>query len=590
MSGADGARKAPELSVVAPAFNQAETIEATLTEILRRLDARGLDFELIVVSDGSHDDTYAAARRVTDPRVQVLDYDRNLGKGFAVRTGSLAARGEWVAWIDSDLDLDPSRVADFLARAREEDLDVVVGSKRHPDSEVEYPRRRRVYSWLYQRLVRVLFSLDVRDTQVGMKLLRREVLERVLPVVLVKRYAFDLEVLAVSRHFGFGRIVESPITLEYQFTGSGVGWRAIVHALWDTAAVFYRLRLRRYYDRQRAFSDRVAPARDAPQDASLTVVSAPSVLDVEGVQRASALARSLPAGGRVIVVAERVEGEHPSVPGLSVIELPERRAAARLRRGAELARTDLIALLGPDARPGGGWAAAGVALLADPSVGIVAGPVVPRLGDDLREGAAAILTESRLGVGAASLRSSVGRMHEVREFPVVNLFVRRGLLLQAIEDGDALDDDLCGSIRRRSGLTAIFCPDAIATTRPTRLFRPYLRHIHGIGIDRGARFALRRMMRGRYLAPVGLVVGALVGIPAIVVGGPWALAWSAAMGLYALSLLGLGALTFLMHRRARLSLLVMAGAVTSHIAFGLGLLRGLGRRRAGSSQLSPAPR
>ena len=98
---------------------------------------------------------------------------------------------------------------------------MVVGSKRHPDSDVAYPTRRRVYSWLYQMLVRILFSLDIRDTQVGMKLFRREVLDDVLPVVLVKRYAFDLEVLAVSRHFGHGRIAESPITLEYQFTGSG---------------------------------------------------------------------------------------------------------------------------------------------------------------------------------------------------------------------------------------------------------------------------------------------------------------------------------------------------------------------------------
>ena len=596
MSGGGGADYAggrmPELSVVAPAFNQAGTIEETLGEILRRLDARSLDFEMIVVSDGSRDDTFDAALRVAgrDARVRVLDYDRNLGKGFAVRTGSLAARGEWVAWIDSDLDLDPSRVADFLARARGERLDIVVGSKRHPDSDVAYPTRRRIYSWLYQKLVRVLFSLDVRDTQVGMKLFRREVLDQVLPVVLVKRYAFDLEVLAVSRHFGFGRIAESPITLEYQFTGSGVGWRAIANALWDTAAVFHRLRVRRYYDRQRRLSERVARPGSSEPPPGLTVISAPATLDAAGGRRMVALARSLPAGASVIVVTGGVEGGRPRVPGLSIVETPERREAGRLRMGAELAQTDLVGLIAADARPSGGWAAAVLSLLADPAVGIVVGPTVPRLGDDLREDAAGILSESRLGVGGARVRASVGRMHEFRDFPVANVVTRRSLLVDALRRGVELDDGLCGDLARRSGLLALYSPDAVVTTRPSRLFGPYLRRVHGIGIDRGTHFSLRRMMRGRYLAPVGLVALGALGVPAALAGGPWIIAWSAVLATYVLSLLGFGALTFVLHRRPRLTLLVMAGAASSHLAFGLGVVRGaLRRRRTTAAGFSPAP-
>ena len=583
----------PVLSIVAPAFNQASTIEATLREILRRLDSRGLDFELIVVSDGSRDDTFGAARRLeaSDPRVRVIGYDRNLGKGFAVRTGSLAARGAWVAWIDSDLDLDPSRVADFLARAQAEDLDVVVGSKRHPDSDVVYPGRRRAYSWLYQLLVRGLFSLDVRDTQVGMKLFRREVLDRVLPVVLVKRYAFDLEVLAVARHFGFRRIVESPITLHYRFTGSGVGWRAIANALWDTAAVFYRLRLRRYYDRQRRFCDRVARAEPGEMVASLTVVSAPDVLDEAGGRAMEELTRGLPEGGAVVVVTGAVEGRRPEAPGLSIVETPERREAERLRRGVQMSRTELVALIAADARPSGGWAASALALLADPSVGTVVGPTVPRLSDDMRQGAAGILAESRLGVGGARARSSVGPMQEVREYPLSNLVTRRALLEKALADGDDLDDALCGSICRRSGLLGIFSPDAVVTTSQDRLFGPYLQHIHGIGIDRGEHFSPRRILRAQYLAPVALIGAIALGIPAAALGGEWIMAWAGLMGVYALGLAGFGVLTFLLHRRLRLTLLVVAGAACSHLAFGLGVLRGvLRRRRSPSSELSPAPR
>ena len=219
---------------------------------------------MVVVSDGSSDDTHAEAAALDDERVRALRYDRNMGKGYALRTGSAAATGEWIAWVDSDLDLDPGRIEAFLATAKDQRLDVVVGSKRHPESEVTYPTRRRVYSWLYQQLVRAMFSLDVRDTQVGMKLFRREVLDEVLPVVLVKRYAFDLEILAVARSFGFERIAEAPIRLEYQFTASGVNPRAIAQALWDTAAVFYRLRLLRFYERRRVLAHRVAAHRPDP--------------------------------------------------------------------------------------------------------------------------------------------------------------------------------------------------------------------------------------------------------------------------------------------------------------------------------------
>ena len=76
-----------------------------------------------------------------------------------------------------------------------------------------------VSSWLYQQLVRLLFRLEVRDTQVGLKVFRREVAEQVLPLLLVKRFAFDLELLAVARAFGFDRIRELPIRLDYRFSG-----------------------------------------------------------------------------------------------------------------------------------------------------------------------------------------------------------------------------------------------------------------------------------------------------------------------------------------------------------------------------------
>jgi alpha-galactosidase len=103
-------------------------------------------------------------------------------------------------------------------------------------------------SFVYQVLVAALFTINVKDTQTGLKLFRRQVLQATLPRVLVKRYAFDLELLVVAHHLGYRRVVEAPITIEEQFATT-TNLAAAARVLVDTAAIFYRLRILKYYDR-----------------------------------------------------------------------------------------------------------------------------------------------------------------------------------------------------------------------------------------------------------------------------------------------------------------------------------------------------
>ena len=100
-------------------------------------------------------------------------------------------------------------------------------------------------------MIRLLFSLNVRDTQTGLKLFRRDVLLDVVPLLAVKGFAFDLELLVVSTKLGHTKIIEAPIDLAYQFE-STVDLHAVWRILWDTAAIFYRLRILKYYDRRAA--------------------------------------------------------------------------------------------------------------------------------------------------------------------------------------------------------------------------------------------------------------------------------------------------------------------------------------------------
>jgi glycosyltransferase involved in cell wall biosynthesis len=244
------------LSILMPAYNEAQSIAENVCETVETMRALGIDFEIVVVDDGSLDGTHTAAGnalRTWPDYVRVVRCARNEGKGNALICGTGYSKGDYVAFLDADMDLHPEQLARFFAIMKASDADAVIGSKFHPDSKVDYPFVRRVYSLFYYMLVRALFGLPVRDTQTGIKLFKRPVLEYVLPRILVKRFAFDLELLANVHHFGF-RIVEAPVTLNFQRVCSRLRLPAVWNVLLDTLAIFYRMRILRYYDRPERFT------------------------------------------------------------------------------------------------------------------------------------------------------------------------------------------------------------------------------------------------------------------------------------------------------------------------------------------------
>ena len=238
------------LSVIVPAYKQGRTIEKDLRRISRVLQKTAYDYEIICVVDGKEDKTFERARRVRLRKVKVLGYQKNRGKGYAVRWGMERCRGKWVAFLDVGMEIDPNGIRMLWEHMKWYEADVVVGSKRHPVSVVNYPWERKILSWVYYWLIRLLFNFKIRDTQPGIKIFRREVLEKILPRLLVKQYAFDVEMLAVANRLGFKRIYEAPIKLDFQPDSltTAATLRVIWRMLWDTMAVFYRLKILRYYD------------------------------------------------------------------------------------------------------------------------------------------------------------------------------------------------------------------------------------------------------------------------------------------------------------------------------------------------------
>ncbi len=249
------------ISVVIPAFDESERIARTLRETDAAMAAFGSPYEIVLVDDGSGDDTLARAQEAASAlaHVRLVHMERNAGKGWALVRGAQLAHGDLVMFMDADLDVHPRQLA-ILHRALVEDgADVVIGSKLHPESQIAYPPRRRVLSLGYYVLVRTLFRLPVHDTQTGLKLYRRSVLEQIVPRLLVKRFAHDLEALVNAHRLGF-RIVEVPVVVTQERPFPRIGLTDALLVIKDTAAIFYRTYLLRYYDRVDASLGRIVGA------------------------------------------------------------------------------------------------------------------------------------------------------------------------------------------------------------------------------------------------------------------------------------------------------------------------------------------
>ncbi len=230
---------APFLSVIFPAYNEAEKIYANILQVCDTLQA--YDFELIVVDDGSQDRTYLEAKRaeVKGLPVYVFSQEKNRGKGSALFYGVEQASGEYIAFLDADLEISPSYLVDMLNLIAESGADAVAGVKDMDDNQ--FPWARRVMSVAYRRSVSFLFGLDISDTQTGIKLFKSEVLQAVAPRLRVSRFAFDIELLLAVSRFGY-QIVEYPVKISYHRTGSfgRMNLRNILGAFWDTVLIYSR--------------------------------------------------------------------------------------------------------------------------------------------------------------------------------------------------------------------------------------------------------------------------------------------------------------------------------------------------------------
>ena len=237
-----------KLTVVMPCYNEGTRIYRNIIEAVTQIEKFCDSFRIIVVNDGSTDETESEIKRAADmdKRVGYISYPDNQGKGYAVRRGMLASKSEYTAFLDADLELPPHLLEGFLNVAEGSGdmqtgsgYDIVIGSKMHAQSQVEYPFMRKVFSLGYYIFMKILFGLDLKDTQTGIKLFRTEEIKPVLRLLRTGGYSFDIEMLAIASKMGL-TIKEMPVVVNFsrnKDNKSKIGLRSIYDMVRDSFRV-----------------------------------------------------------------------------------------------------------------------------------------------------------------------------------------------------------------------------------------------------------------------------------------------------------------------------------------------------------------
>jgi glycosyltransferase involved in cell wall biosynthesis len=203
----------PTYSIVIPAYNESARLGGTLGKILDYVHTRGWNAEVIVVNDGSQDNTADIVRTfaANDPAIRLVENPGNRGKGYSVRNGMLHAGGGIVIFSDADLS-SPIEEAPKLLQALAAGADIAIGSRwlRAETQTQRQPLHRQIFGRIFNLMLRVTLGLKFKDTQCGFKAFRQPAVREIFPLQKIERWGFDPEILFLARKFKF-RVREVPV-------------------------------------------------------------------------------------------------------------------------------------------------------------------------------------------------------------------------------------------------------------------------------------------------------------------------------------------------------------------------------------------
>jgi len=564
------------VSIMMPAHNEGPRIYENIKRVVL-LARNGLlthwkekvsSFEVIVIDDGSSDNTWQEIQKAQNEFFEArgIHLEKNSGKGLALRHGYKSCKGSLVFFIDSDLDIAPEYMFDMTRVLFDRKVDAVMGSKQLHKIKSSYPWYRRLVSATYTAFVHLLIPLPVKDTQTGFKLFKRRVLDEVIPRMLVRRYALDIELLSIAYRLGF-KFAQFPVEVSFTDKQGSVTVANIYNMLVDTLAVFYRLRIIKYYDSWK------------PKDYSYKpMISIVIAVKNDNPYLQQSVRESLKQKYEKFEVIVLPDEPIDSLPQeVRIIPTGNELPAIKRNMGVEAALGEIIAFLDDDSYPAANWLTELAANFADDEIGAVGGPATTPPEDSPWQQVSGAVYSSFAASGSYRYRYIHDRRREdVDDYPTCNLAVRKSVFVEAngfqTNYWPGEDTELCLTITKKLGKKIIYDPSVHVYHHRRNFWNGHFKQVTQYALHRG--FFVKKFpetsRKPAYFMPSLLAIGILAGWTTFFWYKPLFFVYLTVIAIY-LIVVALASLL----SSPRLIIQTILGTILTHIAYGIYFLIGL---------------
>ena len=473
------------VSILVPVYNIEKNIEKNINILIEKISPFMTNFEIIISDDGSDDNSKKAIEKICAENKNIIGvYSKeNHGKGNALKRACEIANGKYIIFCDGDMEIDPSQLENFFEIMNKENADIVIGSKRHKNSVVNYSNTRKIISFVYFMFVKIFFHLPIQDTQTGLKLFKREAIINIFPRILVKAFAYDLEVLVACNSNG-KKIVSAPVIVNpnrhFGLIKLNVLWKTFI----DTLAIFYRLNIVKFY--KELFEE-------LKSNPLVSIIIPLKKINDYIKEETEYLLEQTYKNFELIILPdfcseEEIDLEIFKDKRIKIIETGNLPPALKRAKGVEISNGEILAFLDDDTYPEKDWLKNSLRAMETKNIKALGGPAVTSPKDNFSKQISGLIYGSALMSGKHKARYVPDKVQYVRDYPSCNFIITKELYEKVggfdSEYWPGEDTILCNNIMKANE-KILYTPEALVYHHRRDLFFGHFKQLKGYAWHRG---------------------------------------------------------------------------------------------------------
>lgn len=473
------------VSILAPVYNMEKNIERNINILTEKISPFISNFEIIISDDGSEDNSKNVIEKICNENKNIIGvYSKeNHGKGNALKRACEIANGKYIIFCDGDMEIDPSQLENFFDIMHKENADIVIGSKRHKNSVVNYSNVRKLISFVYFMFVKIFFHLPIQDTQTGLKLFKREAIINVFPRILVKAFAYDLEVLVACNSNG-KKIASAPVIVNpnrhFGFIKLSVLWKTFI----DTLAIFYRLNIVKFY--KDLFEE-------LKSDKLVSIIIPLKKINDYIKEETKYLLEQTYKNFEVVILPDSFSEEEIDLDifrdkRIKIIETGAIPPALKRAKGVENSNGEILAFLDDDTYPEKDWLKNSLRAMETKNINALGGPAITSPKDNFSKQISGLIYGSALMSGKHKARYIPDKVQYVNDYPSCNFIITKELYKRVGGfDGEywpGEDTILCNNIMKANE-KILYTPEALVYHHRRDLLFGHFKQLKGYAWHRG---------------------------------------------------------------------------------------------------------